>query len=114
MKKFLNWLGASSVLVILIGAIFAYPVAYRLSATTVDAKVVKTEAVNTAKSHTYLVFVEGETFQVADSWLFLRFSSSDCYGSINPGATYRMKVAGWRVPLLSWYRNIIEAEHVTD
>lgn len=57
----------------------------------------------------YLVYSEGETFEITDTWSYMRFNSSDLYGRIHQGETYRMRVYGWRIPFFSSYRNIIEA-----
>lgn len=58
----------------------------------------------------YLIFTDQETFENVDSWLALKFNSSDVYGSITEGSTCEFRVTGWRVPFLSWYRNILEAK----
>lgn len=115
MRKLFDLVQGIIVLVVLVaiplGLIAAYPVAYRLSADELVIKVDKTEAVNTAKTRTYMAFTEdGSVFQIADSWSFWHFAASDVYGQMKPGQTYRVKIAGWRVPFLSWYRNIISAE----
>jgi hypothetical protein len=57
----------------------------------------------------YLIFTDQETFENVDSWLALKFNSSDVYGSIVEGSTCEFTVTGWRFPFLSWYRNILEA-----
>lgn len=58
----------------------------------------------------YLIFTDAETFENVDSWLALKFNSSDVYGSITVGATCEFRVTGFRVPLFSMYRNILEAK----
>lgn len=55
----------------------------------------------------YLIFTDQETFENVDSWLALKFNSSDVYGSIVEGSTCEFTVTGFRVPFLSWYRNIL-------
>ncbi len=56
----------------------------------------------------YLVWTrEGEVFCVADSWSFFSFDSSDRYGKLREGTQVQAQVAGWRVPFLSWYRNVV-------
>lgn len=61
----------------------------------------------------YLVWSqEGEVFTVNDSWSFLSWDSSDRYGKLHERAKIKAKVAGWRVPFLSWYRNVIVIEDV--
>ena len=60
-------------------------------------------------SSKYLVFTDGETFKNTDSWLALKFSSSDLHGSLKDGDECQMRVTGLRIPFLSAYRNILEA-----
>ena len=62
------------------------------------------------QSSKYLIFTDAETFENVDSWLALKFNSSDVYGSIVEGSTCEFTVTGWRIPLLSWYRNILDAK----
>lgn len=57
----------------------------------------------------YLIFTDAETFENVDTWMALKFNSSDVYGKIRPGATCDLRVYGFRVPYLSWYRNIVTA-----
>lgn len=62
----------------------------------------------------YLVFTENETFENTDELIFFKFNSSDIQGTIEEGNTYKAQVVGVRVPLLSWYRNIISVEELTN
>lgn len=55
----------------------------------------------------YLVFTDGETFENTDTMFYWKWNSSDLYGRLEPGRSYRAKVYGWRVPMFSWYRNIV-------
>ena len=55
----------------------------------------------------YLIFTPNEVFEDCDSYLFLKFNSSDIYNMLEKGKYYRVKVVGWRIPFLSMYRNII-------
>jgi len=86
--------------------------AYRNSSETVSFKVKKTERITQgagdALTSKYLVFTETEVFEITDSFCYWRWNSSDLYGKIENGKTYDAMVAGWRIPFLSWYRNIIE------
>jgi hypothetical protein len=61
----------------------------------------------------YLVWSQaGEVFQVKDDLSFLTWNSSDRYGQLKEGLTVTAKVAGWRIPFLSWYRNVVEVQSV--
>lgn len=56
----------------------------------------------------YLIYTDAGTFEITDEVLAGRFNSSDDYGKIQIGETYEITVCGWRVPVLSWYKNIIK------
>ncbi len=82
---------------------------------TVTEKVVK----RYDKSDKYLIFTKLEDgsiriFENTDSLLEGKFSSSDLYAKLEAGKTYDIKTYGWRVPLFSWYENILGAEQVSD
>jgi len=95
-----------------------YPTAYYLSSTETTIMVKRLERIvessgsgeTASTSSKYLVFTNNEVFENTDSWLYLKFSSSDLYSKLKEGQTYKVKVAGWRIPFLSWYRNIISIE----
>ena len=87
-----------------------YPATYRASVEEVEFQVSKTDIKIVEENSLYLVYTDNGTFKVADTYVFFRFNSADTYGKIMPGQTYKAKVAGWRVPLFSMYKNIIEIE----
>lgn len=84
---------------------------------TVTVTVVKTERVSVGSGetlhHMYLVYTTGETFRNSDSLWHGKFNSSDFHGRLEPG-TYSMTVCGFRIPVLSNYRNIIEFQKVQE
>lgn len=55
----------------------------------------------------YLVYTDKEVLKIEDSLIFGQFNSSDIYGMLVKGKTYKFKVFGFRIPFLSSYRNII-------
>lgn len=56
----------------------------------------------------YLIWSEdGETFENVDSLIKGKFNSSDIYGQLDTGKTYKCKVYGWRNGFFSMYRNIV-------
>lgn len=59
-------------------------------------------------SHKYLVFCESETFENTDSLYRMKWNSADLHNDLKVGEEYEVLVYGWRVPFLSWYRNIVE------
>ena len=58
----------------------------------------------------WLVHTPGETFKVGVDWRRGEFAMAERYHALKPGGTYRVEVAGWRVPALNWYRNIVRIE----
>ncbi|WP_126423646.1 DUF1523 family protein [Asticcacaulis excentricus] len=58
----------------------------------------------------YLVFTTSGTFRNTDSLHYLKFDSSDLQGQLNRPGRYRINYYGFRVPVLSLYRNITRAE----
>lgn len=77
---------------------------------TVTDKERVTYSVDKSTKSKYLIFTESETFENVDAWLSGKFTSSDLYGKLNKGESYTVKVYGWRIPFLSWYRNIVRIE----
>lgn len=56
----------------------------------------------------YLVFTENETFENTDEIFMGKWNSSDFQGKFAKDSTYKVKVIGWRIPITSTYRNIVE------
>lgn len=56
----------------------------------------------------YLIFTDEETFKDSDSLFYGKFNSSDLYGKIKIGKEYDFIVTGFRIPILSMYRNIVK------
>lgn len=50
---------------------------------------------------------------VADSIPDFDFSSADRFAAIKEGKRYEFTTRGWRVPLLSWFPNIIKIKEVS-
>lgn len=88
------------------------PIAYAYSDTTTTITTKKLE--HHGGDDKYLVFTENEVFENTDSLMFWKFNSSDIYNEMEEGKTYKVKVAGWRIPFLSMYRNIISAEETNS
>lgn len=77
---------------------------------TVSDKERTTESSGKSVDSKYLIFTEGEVFQNTDAITFFKFNSSDIQGQLHQDSTYNVVVVGWRVPFLSWYRNIIKVQ----
>lgn len=89
----------------------AYPVAYKMSAETIEITVTEKERITTGSgeniSSKFIIYTESEVFENTDSWLYLKFNSADYQNKFMVSETYKVKVAGWRVPFLSMYRNVV-------
>lgn len=61
---------------------------------------------------TYLIFTDHGVFRNDDAGWFAKFDSSDFYGELDVGKHYRLKVYGWRIPILSMYPNIVRKKEM--
>ena len=107
----------SLIVLIVLSPFITYITCYRRSLKpaqfTVDRRERVVKGSGDSTQSYYLVWSqEGEVFTVNDSWSFLSWNSSDRYGKLHEGAKIKAQVAGWRVPFLSWYRNVIVIEDV--
>ncbi len=80
--------------------------------TTYTITITDKERVNDGETSKYLIFGKdpnGETmvFENTDTLMRGKFNSSTIYGNLEIGKTYEITVIGFRVPILSWYQNII-------
>jgi hypothetical protein len=88
---------------------------YKSSAKEVTFTVKSKERINKSESSYYLVWTnDGRVYKDSDNIIFWKFNSSDIYGDLEPGKTFRAKVAGWRIRFLSMYENIIEIHEKQD
>ncbi len=56
----------------------------------------------------YLVFTEdGKVYQNEDALFYGKWNSSNLQAQMKEGDCWQAKVVGYRVPVLSWYPNII-------
>ena len=58
-------------------------------------------------SSKYLIFTDTEVFENTDSLWYWKWNSSDVYNKIEVGSTYKAEIYGYRIPVLSMYRNIL-------
>lgn len=54
----------------------------------------------------YLVYTDKGVFKNEDSWLLIKFDSSDIHNELIEGECYKLKTYFWRNRLLSMYKNI--------
>ena len=91
-----------------------YPITYYSSSEIVTITVKDKERITTGSGERskgkFLVYAVGEVFENTDSFIFWKMNSSDVQNELERGESYRIRVAGWRIPFFSSYRNIIEVE----
>lgn len=108
----LEWLQIVPIVVILLWLI-AYPIAYVASGNTARFTVKQTEYVVRNGQGRYLIFTEGgEVLENTDTILYGKWDSSDLQSNLEEGKTYDARVAGWRWPFFSCYRNVVSLEEV--
>lgn len=87
---------------------------YVFGTTATKEIVIKDKNIKTTTSHgkitsKYLIFTEKNgVFENTDSWLRLKFDSSDMYSKLELKRKYRCRVYGLRIPFFSVYPNIID------
>ena len=59
-------------------------------------------------SSKFLVYTDGEVFENTDSILFFKFRSADLQNQLKVDSSYTVKVNGFRIPVISSFRNILE------
>jgi hypothetical protein len=88
-----------------------------LTQRTVEDVLIKDKQVSTESAKhqdkvisTYLIFTDHGVFRNDDAGWFMKYNSSDVYGDLDVGKHYRLKVYGWRIPILSMYPNIVHGK----
>ncbi len=51
--------------------------------------------------------MDGQIFEISDSWLYWRFDDSNMYANIESGMTCEIQTQGFRFGFMSDYKNII-------
>ena len=99
------------IVALLLGGLYGCQ-AYFASTRDVTVKVNKTGQTCTHGKCTNLVYTDHGTFKNSDSFAAMKFNSSDITGGLCPGGVYKLKVRGYRIPVLSEWPNILEIESV--
>ena len=101
------------IIIIVVLLIVGYFVAY--FSTVQEVTITVTDKERIVESHgssgvdsKYLVFTEDEVYENTDNFIFGKFRSSKLQGQFKVDSTYNVKVVGWRVGILSSYKNIIK------
>lgn len=55
---------------------------------------------------------DNTVYSIEDSFWFWTWDASDRYARIEIGKAYTIKTIGWRIHILSWYKNIIELKQI--
>ena len=91
--------------------LFGYQTMYYLSSETIEITIKDKERITTGNAQNleskFLVYTTTEVFENTDSLLYFKFNSSDFQNNLEVGKTYKVRVAGWRIPFFSMYRNIV-------
>lgn len=112
MKLTLAFAAVAGVLVVGGNAAYVLGTADRATITVTDKeRIVESDSEGNTSSK-YLIFTENETFENTDSFLRMKFNSSDLQGALKKGETYQCDVYGWRIPLFSNYRNLVRCDKV--
>jgi hypothetical protein len=64
------------------------------------------------RGHKYLVFTSAGVYQDTDNLFHGKFDSSDLFARLRTGQRYTCTYTGFRVPLFSSYRNLIDCRAV--
>lgn len=78
----------------------------------VEATIKKSERISQKSNAKYMVFTKDEVFENSDSAWHGKYNSSDFYNELSVGKTYKFTVYGYRIPIMSSYRNIISFEEI--
>ena len=74
---------------------------------SVVVTVTSKERIHNEDESIYLIYTDEGVFKNTDSIYYFKFNSSDIYGELKEGESYRLNVYGFRIPFLSKYKNII-------
>lgn len=61
-----------------------------------------------------MVDEDKNTYKITDLFFKFKFDSTDLYNELEKGYTYKIKISGTRIKILSEYPNINEIEEVED
>ena len=100
-------------LVVIIGVlliIFGVSMGYQNKQTTTCK--VEDKWVKNYDDSKYLVKCGNEVYEISDLFFIGKFNSSDIYASLKVNHEYKITSTGYRIPFLSWYKNINKVQEV--
>lgn len=102
----------ASIIVILIGLnLYAALITSQVTVTVENKESVSKRGADGTTDHQYRVYaVNGDVYSVSDSLLRLHFSSSNTYAKLKEDKTYQCTAQGFRVPLFSQFKNLVDCE----
>lgn len=99
-----------AIVMLAIGLLFSTPAIIHFSTQeSVEFTVKRQEVFYKDDSAKYLIFTDVEVFENTDSLFAWKFDSSDLQSQLEAGKRCKAIVTGVRIPFLSSYRNILEA-----
>lgn len=112
-SNFIYIIAAALIAVVIIGLVTTSYQNQQNYTITITDKQVK----NSKESSTYLIFAttkdgEQKVFKDSDLLFIGKFNSSDLFGEMQTGKTYKVTTLGYRFQILSMYQNIIQADEV--
>jgi len=96
-------------ILILIYSIVFCPIASRTSSGYMTITI-NDKSINTQGGEGYLVFTDKGVFANRDSVMWWKWNTSDIQNQLEIGETYEVHYHWFRVPLFSWYKNILTAK----
>lgn len=103
-------LGVIVLFVVMVVASFVNALHTETMTCTVDEKDRTTSS--DGKSDARIYTKDCGVLRTGDSLFSWHWDSADLYASIEDGHTYQFTTRGWRVPILTWFPNVVEAEEV--
>lgn len=105
--------GAIVIVILLVGMLVFNLVNAFHTERGVQFTITRLERITDNKKGKYLIYNNNTTYELTDSWIHWRFDSSDVYGQLVAGKTYKADLQGFRIPFFSMYPNILNPVEVT-
>lgn len=96
---------------ILIVGLFLWVLFPFLTSREVTATIQDKDRITKTDTSYYLIYTDQGVYENTDCWVCLKFASSNVYGNLRIGETYKLKLYGWRIPIISMYPNIWEIKN---